>query len=66
VESPFRCSKTHKQRYCNNLAAGFAKYVSTKSAPARRIEVKLSIMARSQSIHPLRAAAMIMANSPLT
>ena len=30
-------------------------------APARVMEVRVSIMARSQSSHPLRAAAMIMA-----
>ena len=33
--------------YWSNLAAGLAKYVSMKSAPARRMEVSVSIMARS-------------------
>ena len=37
-----------------------------KSAPARRIEVSDSRIARSRSIHPFCAAAMIMLNSPLT
>jgi len=36
------------------------------SAPARRMHVRDSIMARSWSSHPLRAAASIMENSPLT
>src|SRR5271165_5132389 len=52
--------------YPNTRAAGFAKYVNIMLAPARVIDVSVSIMARSWSIHPLRAAATIMEYSPLT
>ena len=48
------------------FAAGFEKYVKMIPAPARVIEVRLSIMARSWSIQPLRAAATIIEYSPLT
>jgi acylphosphatase len=50
----------------SNLAASFAKYVSMKSAPARRMAVNDSIMVRSRSSQPLLMAAIIMLNSPLT
>ncbi len=52
--------------YARNRAAGFAKYVKIMLAPARVIDVNVSIMARSSSIQPLRAAATIMEYSPLT
>lgn len=38
-------------------ATSLAKYVKIKSAPARRMEVSDSNIARSRSIHPSRAAA---------
>ena len=52
--------------YPSRRAAGFAKYVRMMLAPARVIDVNVSIMARSSSIQPLRAAATIMEYSPLT
>ena len=52
--------------HASSFAIGFAKYVKIKSAPARRIEVRLSTIARSSSIHPFRAAAIIIEYSPLT
>ena len=36
------------------------------SAPARRIEISVSIIARGSSIQPLRAAALSIEYSPLT
>jgi len=47
-------------------AASLAKYVNTKSAPARRMAISDSIIARSWSIQPFRAAAIIIENSPET
>jgi hypothetical protein len=38
--------------YPSTLAASFAKYVTIKSAPARRIDSSDSIIARSGSSHP--------------
>ncbi len=48
------------------LAASLAKYVRMMSAPARLMEVSISVNARSGSSHPLRLAAASMANSPET
>ena len=48
---------TTDQVQASASAASLAKYVRIISAPARRIEVSDSIMARSRSSHPLRAAA---------
>jgi hypothetical protein len=48
-----------------NLTASFAKYVAIKSAPARFMEVSISMMALFSSIQPILAAAFIMAYSPL-
>ncbi|CAB4827189.1 unannotated protein [freshwater metagenome] len=42
------------------------RYVSTMSAPARRIAVSCSVATTSWSIQPLAAAALIIAYSPLT
>src|SRR5947208_14492596 len=47
-------------------AASLAKYVITTSAPARRIDVSASIIARSSSSQPRRPAARIIAYSPET
>jgi len=52
--------------YPSIRAAGFEKYVKIMPAPARVMEVRLSIIARSWSIQPLRAAATIIEYSPLT
>ncbi len=50
----------------NSRAARTAKYVRIMVAPARRMERRDSIIARSVSIHPSFPAAMIVAYSPLT
>lgn len=53
-------------RYLRRRAASLAKYVRMKSAPARLIEIRLSIIRRSRSTQPSCAAAAICENSPLT
>ena len=52
--------------FWRTFAASFAKYVRIMSAPARLIEMSDSIMARSPSIQPILAAALMMEYSPLT
>src|SRR3954470_2453501 len=47
-------------------ATSVAQYVRTISAPARRIPVSVSRMARSRSIQPFAAAASTIAYSPET
>jgi hypothetical protein len=47
-------------------ATSAAQYVRMMSAPARLMAVSDSMIARSRSIHPLAAAASIIAYSPLT
>ena len=47
-------------------AASFAKYVKIKSAPARLIEIKLSIITASSFTHPSAEALLIIKYSPLT
>src|SRR5262249_28081701 len=52
--------------HCTHSAASFAWYVRLRSAPARRIEVRISSVTRLPSIHPFCAAAFTMAYSPET
>src|SRR6478672_11698095 len=47
-------------------ATSVAQYVRMTLAPARRIEVRVSMIALSRSTQPLAAAASTIANSPLT
>ena len=58
-------SRLHEPR-CSHAAASFAWYVMTRSAPARRIEVRTSRTAARRSSQPFAAAAAIIAYSPLT
>lgn len=51
---------------CNQRQASLAKYVRIMSAPARLMLVRISSAIRCSSIQPLAAAALTIANSPLT
>src|SRR5207342_1633578 len=51
---------------CSHAAASFAWYVMTRSAPARRINVRTSRTAARRSSQPFAAAAATIAYSPLT
>src|SRR5690606_29979064 len=50
----------------SRVATSVAQYVRTMSAPALRIPVRVSRIARSRSIQPFAAAASIIAYSPET
>jgi len=63
IRSRVMKTSCHDQRI---LAASFAKYVTIKSAPARRIPSRLSSMARSGSSQPRWKAACSMEYSPET
>ena len=56
----------HRRCHWSDSAISRAKYVRTKSAPARRIARRCSRATASPSSHPLAAAALTIAYSPLT
>ena len=55
---------SYAAKYCSAFYGPFRE--AADSAPARRIDVSVSIIARGSSIQPLRAAALSIAYSPLT
>lgn len=61
-----RAGRRDGSRHRRRRAASVAQYVRIRSAPARRIEVSTSSIARSRSTQPLAAAASTIAYSPET